>query len=418
MMSEQRVSLFRDSRFRLLWVGQSISMLGSQFSALALPVLAVTVLNATSAQLGYLSAAETACFLLVGLIAGAWVDRWIKRKVMLVADLIRFVALLAIPALWASGHLQMWNLFVVAGIVGLATVFFDVAGQSLIPVLFKGEQIGQVNSATETSHGVTSVGGPSLVGFLLGIFKAPMLILVDAISFAISAVTLAFLKDGEVKAPVEARRPLRIEIAEGLQFVRKQKIIRTILLTTATGNFSGNIMFALFPLFALKLLGLAPATLGFVFSAGAVGGLIGAAVCSRSIKLVGEGRLVVLSSFMYSLAILAIPMTSLLPASAHVPWLIGAEFVNSFFVLTYNITQVSARQRICPPELLGRMNATIRFFIWGVMPIGALIGGWLGGAIGVIPTMWLGATGVVLSTSFIFFSPLRSMLKLPEQATL
>ena len=409
-------SLIRNPHFRWLWVGQAVSVFGDQFSNLALPVLAVTVLGATSQEMGYLSAASTACWLLVGLIAGAWVDRLIKRQVMLVADLVRFLALLSIPVLWMNHQLQMWHLFVVAGIVGLAAVFFGVASQSFIPVLLPKEQIGTGNSALETSGSVAGVAGPSLVGFLLTVLQAPVLVLFDSVSFAFSALSLSLIKDSEVKKPVENRRPLRVEIAEGLAFVKNQPIIRTIAMTTGTGNFFSNMAMALLPLYILKTLMLTPGQFGLMMSAGALGALVGAASAGKLMKWVGEGRLVVVSAVLYGFTTSCIPLSSMLPHGAQLPFLIVAEFFNSILVLAYNITQVSARQRICPPELLGRMNATIRFFIWGVMPLGSLLGGWVAAAIGVLPTMWIGCLGVLASSVFVLTSPLRTMRRLPDAA--
>jgi MFS family permease len=354
--------------------------------------------------------------LLVGLIAGAWVDRLVKRQVMLIADLIRFLALLAIPLLWLNHQLQMWHLFAITGVVGLSAVFFDVASQSFIPVLLPKEQIGSGNSAMETSGSVAGVAGPSLGGALLAFLQAPLLIFFDAISFAFSALSLSFIRDNEVKKPVEERRPLRTEITEGLRFVGRQKIIRTIALTTGTGNFFGNIAFSIVPIYVLRVLGIAPGQFGLMMSAAAIGALVGAASAGKVMKWVGEGRLVVIAAIAYGFTSLAIPTASVLPHEAQLPFLMVTEFFNSVLVLLYNITQVSARQRICPPELLGRMNASIRFFIWGVMPIGALLGGFISTGIGVLPTIWIGCAGVLASAGFVFFSPLRTMRKLPEAA--
>jgi len=409
-------SLLRNPHFRWLWAGKTVSAFGDQFSNLATPVLAVTVLGASTQQMGYLAAAGSASFLLVGLVAGAWVDRLVKRQVMLLADLIRFLALLTIPLLWLNGQLQMWHLFVVTAIVGLAAVFFDVASQSYIPVLLPKEQIGPGNSALETSGSVAGVAGPSLGGLLLAVLKAPLLIFVDALSFGFSALTLALIRDEEIKRPKDSRRPLRTEIAEGLRFVKDQPIIRTIALTTGTGNFFSNLAFAIVPLYVLKTLGFTPGQFGLMMSAAAVGALVGAATATKAMNLIGEGRLVVVAAITYGFTSLCVPVAFFLPEPARLPFLMATEFCNSVLVLLYNITQVSARQRICPPELLGRMNASIRFFIWGVMPIGALLSGWVSAAIGVLPTIFIGCSGVLLSAGFVLFSPLRNMRKLPDAA--
>jgi MFS family permease len=409
-------SIWKDKRFVWLWSGQTISSLGDQFSHLAIPVLAVTVLGASASDMGVLNAFGTASFLLVGLIAGAWVDRLAKKQVMLVADLVRFLALLTIPLLWTSHSLQMWHIFVVVGVVGLASVFFDVAAQSFIPVLLPKDNIGAANGAMETARQVTAVGGPSLVGFLLGFLRAPLLILVDSISFLVSAISLGFLRHQEAMPDKAERQPLVREIAEGLKFVRGQKLIRTIALTTATNNLFGTMIFALMPLYILRTLGITTSQFGIMMSVGAVGGLLGAVLCNRLAKYFGEGPLIVGSAIVAGLAMLLMVSTSLAPQPAQLPLLITSQFLESFVVLTYNITQVTARQRLCPPRLLGRMNATIRFFIWGVMPISSLVAGWIGNVYGVTTAMWIGAIGVLVSSAWVVFSPIRTMRELPSHA--
>lgn len=405
--------LRRNRNFRWLITGETISKAGDQLSGLALPVLAVTVLGATEWQMGLLSAAGSAAFLLFGLIAGAWVDRWMKRRVMIWADLIRFAALMTIPLLWFSGSLEIWHVVVVSFVIGVATVFFDVAYQSFVPVLFPGDQIGQANAALETTAQVTHVGGPSLAGVLLSIFKAPALILIDAISFLFSVGALLRIRDKEEPAPKSERQPLQREIAEGLRFVWNQKLILTIACTTASSNLFSSIGNGLLALFVLRDLGLSPAIWGVVGSIAAIGGLLGAASTGKLIKLMGEGPLIAVSAVVMALAFLPIVLSGYVGSTLAPVLLCIGEFFVSFTVLTYNITQVTARQRLCPPKLLGRMNASIRFFVWGVMPIGALLAGWFGSMWGIQTTMWIAFFGGLASVSFVVFSPLARMRQLP-----
>ena len=406
--------LRKSNNFRWLWAGQSISVIGSQLSGLALPVFAVTLLNVSEDQLGYLGAADNAAFLVFALLAGAWVDRWIKRRVMIIADLVRMAAVAAIPLLYFAGVFQFWQLIVLGAIIGTATVFFDVASQSFIPILFDDEHIGAANSALETSSQVAGIGGPSLVGWLLTILKAPFLLLADAVSFAVSAITLSFVRDEEKPKPVEARRALHLEIAEGMKFVWSQKLIRRISFTTATGNLFNSLAMVLFPIFILRHLELSVATWGIMMSFASVGGLLGAMATNRLMKLIGEGPLIVWSAVVSSAAMFMVVSTAFLDRSV-APYVIAiGEFLISFTVLTYNITQVSARQRLCPKPLLGRMNASIRFMVWGVMPIGSLIGGWIGAGFGVVTAMLVGAIGNSFAALWIVFSPLRTLKTMPS----
>jgi MFS family permease len=414
MMSD---SIFRVSAFRWLWAGQSVSVLGSQISGLALPVLAVTLLGATELQMGFLSAAENAAFLVVGLPAGAWVDRWMKRRVMILADLVRLVAIGIIPLLYFTGQLEVWHLFVTGAIIGVATVFFDVAYQSFIPILMPKDKIQSANAALETTVQVSFIGGPAAVGILLTLVKAPALMVIDSASFLFSAIALRFARVTETVAPKDDRRPLRTEIAEGLRFVISQPVIRMIAITTAGTNFFGAMIWALSPLLFLRDLHMSPAVFGLMFSVGSMGGLLGGLAAPKLAKLLGEGPLITASAVTSSAALLLVPFAATQPIGV-VPYIITtAEFVFSFAVLTYNITQVSARQRICPPHLLGRMNASIRAFIWGVMPLGSLLGGFLGSQIGIVPTLWIGAIGATIAGVAMLFSPIRQLKRLPDEAS-
>ena len=401
--------LMRRTDFRWLWSGQTISVLGSQVAGLAFPVLAVSILKANEAQMGLLNAADTAAFLFFGLIAGAWVDRWRKRKVMIVADAVRLAATALIPLLWYLDVLNIYHLMAVGAVVGIATVFFDVAYQSYVPVLLPSEHIGPANSALETTNQIARIGGPSVVGVLLGIFKAPMLLVVDAISYALSAFSLMMIRDEEKPQPKEERQPLRKDIAEGVAFVWQQKMIRAIAMCTASTNLFSTICMTLLPLLLLRDLELTPAIYGTMMSVASVGGLIGAVSTTPLIKLLGEGPVIAASAVIGGLAFLLVPLAATLPREYAIVLVAAAEFISFFTILTYNITQVTARQRLCPKPLLGRMNASIRFFVWGVMPIGSLIGGWLGSTFGILPTMWIGAVGTLLSAGFVVFNPVSRL---------
>jgi MFS family permease len=408
-------SVRRNPSFLWLWGGQTISVFGEQFTNLAVPVLAVTLLHAVAWQLGILNAAATAAFLIVGLPAGAWVDRWLKRRVMILADVVRFAALAIIPILWFTHLLVIWELIVVVAIVGVASVFFDVGYQSYIPLLVKPEQVGPANSNLEASAQVSRIGGPAIAGALLTAISAPALIIVDSLSYVVSFLSLMRVKDTEVAADPEKRQPLHKEIAEGIRFVAGQPLIRSVAGTTATSNFFSTLGFTLFPIFALRELGIGSLGFGITLSAGAIGGLLGATLTPRVANWIGEGRVIVVSAFVAGLAFLPVPLSALLHGAAAVPLLAAGEFLTGFCVLVYNITQVTLRQRLCPPRLLGRMNASIRCLVWGVMPIAALVAGALGSALGVIPIMWIAFVGGLLAGLWVLFSPLRRLRDLPTE---
>jgi len=414
---DKQNTLLRQPGFLKLWIGQSVSVIGSQISGLAFPVLAVTYLHANEFEMGLLNAADTSAFLVFGLLAGALVDRWVKRKVMLVADLVRMVAVAVIPILWMLGVLNIYHLIVIGAVLSIATVFFDVSYQSYIPILLPKEYIGIGNARLETSSQISGIAGPGIVGALLNIFKAPVILIFDAVSFFISALSLWFIKDREQPKPKEDRKPLKTEIAEGLKFVWNQKLIRAISFTTSTSNLFGTVVGTMFALYLLspENLNLSVTSFGILMSIGSIGGLIGATATPRLIKLVGEGPLVVWSALLSGAVQFLIPLAWYIPREWSLVPLAGQAFFTSFFALTYNITQVTARQRLCPEHLLGRMNASIRFMVWGSMPIGALISGVLGTVFGVFPTIWIGCIFGLFCAGFVFFSPLRTMRQMPDK---
>jgi len=410
-------SLWRDRNFLTMWSGQAFSQFGSQIQELAIPVLAVLILNASEFEVGVLGAAGVAAFLVVGLPAGAWIDRMRKRHVMIWADAVRAVALGLLPLLWWLGQLQMWHLYAVALVVGIATVFFDISYQSIIPSLVRPSQIAEANGKLESTYELANIAGPGIGGWLVGIITAPLAILTTVGTYLISMVALLFTRDHEPARAPEDRAPILHEIWEGLRFVFTEKLLRRIVGTTGTSNFFNTISMTMLPIFILRELGLSPASMGVIFSLGAVGGFVGAIATPHIVRWIGEARSIPISSIGFSVVAVFLPLAAMVPSIAF-PLLVAQGFVASFTVLLYNITQVTFRQRITPPRLLGRMNASVRFVVWGVMPVAALLSGALGTWLGVVPTMWIGAIGQLFSALFVIIGPFWAMRDLPDvQAT-
>ncbi|MDQ7877214.1 MFS transporter [Microbacterium sp. QXD-8] len=405
-------SLWRDRNFLTLWSGQALSQFGAQITELAIPVLAVLMLDATEWEVGVLNAAQVAAFLVVGLPAGAWIDRMRKRHVMIVADGVRAVALGTLPVLALSGALEIWHMIVVALIMGVATVFFDVSNQSIIPSLVRTNQIAEANGKLQSTEQLAGLAGPAFGGWLVGVLAAPLAIFITVGTYLASFVALLFTRDHERLRSPDDHKPLVHEIAEGLRWVFGNPLLRRIVGTTGVANFFGTMSTTLLPIFALRELGLTPQMLGIVFSLSAVGGLLGAIATPRIVKRLGEARAIPISAIAFSISPFFLPAISLVPALAF-PLLVVQFFVMSFTILLYNITQVTFRQRITPPRLLGRMNASIRFVVWGVMPIGALLAGALGTWIGTVPTLWIAASGELLAGLFVVIGPFWGMRELP-----
>ncbi len=404
--------LWQHRDFRQLWAAETVSQIGTQVTQLALPVVAVTYLAASPLQMGYLTALETVAFLVIGLPAGAWVDRWRRKRVLVTADVVRAVTLASLPIAYLTGVLTLGQLFVVAAVTGAATVFFDVAYQSYLPSLVHRDQIVDGNGKLEASRAVAQVAGPGAAGVLLRVVGAPLLIALDAVSFLLSALFIGAIRQPDRVPDRSTRRRLRTEIGEGLSFVVRHPLLRRIVACTGTSNLFSMITTTLLVLFALRELDLSETDLGFVLSAGAVGGLLGAVTAARFARRVGEGRAIPLS------VLVALPFAALTPLAAlgaPVPLLVLSQFGFSWVVVVYNVTQVSFRQRLCPPQLLGRMNASVRFLVFGTMPLGGLLGGALGTWLGVVPTLWIAVGGQALAAAWVTLSPLLGLRDLPDE---
>jgi predicted MFS family arabinose efflux permease len=297
-------------------------------------------------------------------------------------------------------------------VTGTATVFFDVAWQSYLPTLVQPRQVVDGNSKLSASQEVARVAGPGITGVLLRVIGAPLLIAFDAVSYVLSACFIGGIRHEDTVPDRAGRRKLRTEIAEGLSFVVRHPLLRRIVACTGIFNLFSAMTMALLVLFVLRTLGLSESTLGFVFSVGAVGGIVGAATAARFARGVGEGRAIPLSALVSAAAGVCVPLASI---GAPVALLIGGWFVTSWGVVAYNVTQVSFRQRLCPPSLLGRMNASVRFIVYGTMPLGGLLGGGLGDLIGVVPTLWVAAVGGFVACLPVVLSPLMSMGDLPDE---
>ena len=360
-----RGGLWRHPDFLRLWAGQTISQFGSQISALALPIAAIVVLDATAFQVALLGTVEFLPFLLFTLPAGVWVDRLRRRPILVIADLVRAAALLSVPVAYALDALTMWQLYVVGFVVGTGTVFFDVAYQSYLPSLVRRNQLVEGNSKLELSVSAAQLGGPAAAGGLVSLLSAPWAVLTDAVSFLGSALFVLRIRTREevVERPPAAERPgMRAEVWEGMQFVWQDRRLRALTESTVIFNFCTNGAFAVYLVYAVRSLGLSPAAIGIIFSLGNIGWLAGALVAGRVSTKLGVGRALILSGAVAAPALMLVPLA---PQSAPIPFLIAAGVLSSFGLVIWRIAQVSLRQAITPHHMLGRVNAVSRFMMWG-----------------------------------------------------
>ncbi len=404
------LGLLRSHDFRQLFAADTISQIGAQVTLLALPLVAVVTLPATLMEIGVLAALESAPFLLLGLPAGAWVDRVRRRSVMVVADVIRAVALGWVPIAWWLDVLTVEQLFVVGFVAGVGTVFFDVAYQSYLPHLVGREHLVEGNAKLEVVRATTQIGGPTAAGALVHVLTPPFAIAINAVSFVASAVFLGRIRKSEPLPEPVADRHLGREVWEGLRFVLGNRLLRSIAACTGTNVLFWSTGMSMVMVYFARDLAMSPGQIGLFFSIGALGALLGAFVVKPLVRRLGQGPAIWASVAFTSPFALAIPAAR--PGWSL--WVAAALFsLCSIGVVVYNVTQVSFRQGLTPERLLGRMNATMRFLVWGPMPLGGLLGGALGEWVGARNTLWIGFAGASLAFLWVYFSPLRRMRELP-----
>ena len=407
--------LWRRGDFVRLWAAQSISAVGSQVTLLALPLVAALTLEASAFEIGVLAAAETAPFLLVGLFAGVWVDRLRRRPILIATDLGRAALLLAIPLAAWLGLLGMPLLYAVALLTGTLTLFFDVAFLSYLPALVERDELVEGNSKLQASSSTAQVVGPGLAGALVGAVGAPFALLLDAVSFVASAGFLARIRTPEPPPARAAEAHVWREIGEGLGFVRREKVLWALAACSATVNVFAWVFFAVYLLYMTRDLGLGPGAVGLVFATGGVGALIGAIAADPLRRRFGLGPTIVGAQLLFGLTGLVIPLAALFPEIA-LEMVVASEFLQWLTVLVADVNGVSLRQALTPERVRGRVNATMRFLIWGPRPFGSLLGGALGGVIGLAPTLVVGELGMLAAVAWLVMSPLPGMKEMPEAA--
>lgn len=407
-----RGGLWEHRDFLKLWSGQTISEFGSQVSQIAIPTVAVLTLHASAFEVAALTTVEFLPFVLFTLPAGVWVDRLERRAILIAGDLGRAALLVSIPLAYGLGGLHLAQLYIVGFLIGIHTVFFDVAYQAYLPALVEKDVLVEGNSKLQITASGAQIAGPGLAGLMIKIATAPYALLIDATSFVVSGgFTVAIRKREDTVARGVDRRALRHELWEGLRYVVRHRYLFPQALATGTSNFFSNVVYAIYVVYAYRTLGLSPFDVGIAGSAGAVGWLAGSATAPRLRKRLGVNGATILGMTVGAPSALLVPLAP--HGLAAVPFLAAAIAIGGFGVVVYNIQQVSLRQTITPERLQGRMNATMRFLVWGTIPLGSLTGGALAATIGLRPTLFIGAGAGLVAVLPLVLSPLRTLRDFP-----
>lgn len=399
--------------FGRLWGSVAVSLMGTQVSLLALPLTALGALGAPASQVALLAAAGTAPFLLFGLPAGAWVDRWSRRGVLVTTDLLRAMLLASVPLAWLLGALSLVQLYVVAFAVGSLTVLFDVASLSVLPALVPRRQIATANGRLEAARAVAQTSGPGVGGALVQVLTAPVAVVVDAVSYVASAALLRGLPP--VPAPTRSteREALLGQIAGGLAFCLRHRYIRPLALGAAWMNLWVEAFLAVLVTYAVRELGLSAGTIGVVLAGSNLGYLVGSLLVPRLGRSWGVGRSIVLGAALQ----VGFVVATLARLGLPVLWLTLGLAISAGGTAIWNVNAVSLRQATTPSPMLARMNASNRFLIWGTMPLGAALGAWLSSSVGLAGTALVAAIAAPTSALPVLFSRVRDVREMPDDDT-
>ena len=403
--------LWRHRDFLSLWGSETISQFGSQVTFLALPLVAIIVLSESAFKVALLTSVEFLPFILFALPAGVWVDRLRRRPILVLANLGRAVALATVPLAHWLGVLTIWQLYAVGFATGVCTVFFDVAYQSYLPSLVGRHHIVEGNAKLETSRSAAQIAGPGLAGALVAALTAPVAILVDAVSFLVSALLLGRIGQQEEVPLREARGKLHVELLDGIRYVFGHAYQRGMVGAVALSNFFGNVVFSILLVYAVRELELSAATIGVVFALGNVGTLVAALTARRISDRLGVGRTIVGAALLFGPGTLLLAVA---PKELAIPFFVASGFMVGFGVILFNVTAISLIQAITPDRMLGRANASRRFVVWGVIPLGALAGGALASTIGLRETIFVGAIGSLFAVIPLLLSPVRSVGRMSD----
>jgi MFS family permease len=408
------MSLLSVANFRKLWLGQTISLFGDQITYIALPLTAVLVLDANAAEMGYLGAAALLPHLFFSLPAGVWLERVARRRqVMILADIGRAGLLASIPLTYAFDSLTFTQLYIVAFGTGTLAVLFDISYMTLYVAVVERESYIEANSLLHGSRSFSYIAGPSVGGVLVQLLSAPAALLADAASFVSSALFLGRLEAPE--PPLERRTTrARDEVKEGLGFLFRNSVLRPALFGTATLNFFNYAFWALFLLYATDELGIKAGTLGLVLGVGAFGGLTGAIVAGRIGRRIGLGPAFILGMVLFPLPLLLVPA-----AEGSQPVVLAmlfvAEFLSGLGVMILDINASAFMTAITPDRLRSRTTGAFNFVNWGIRPLGSLLGGALGSAVGLRPALWLSSIAALAGVLWLLPSPIPALRDLPEE---
>jgi MFS family permease len=411
----RRGLLRRNANFVHLWGAATVSTFGSLVTRTALPFTAILLLDASPAGISVLRVAELLPGFLFGLVAGAWVDRLPRKPIMIATDLGRALLIVTIPLAAFLGWLGLEHLYVIAALVSILSVFFDVAYQSFLPSLVGNDELVEANSKLSAAMSVAEASAFSSAGWLIQLFTAPIAMLIDGLTFVASAGLVARIGEPERQAepsPADSPRSIASDIMEGLRAVWRQAILRAMVVAGLAQNLAFGLVGTVFLLYVNQDVGFDPGILGMIFAVGGVSSFLGAMIAGRLPRF-GIGAVMVSSLLLAAIGEAFIPLATTASAVG-VLLLVGQQIVADSALTVYDINQVSLRQAIAPAHVLGRINASVRVTEIGAVLLGTVIAGYIGETVGLRETLWVGVGLSLLAAVALALSPVRAVQRIPE----
>jgi len=413
----RRDGLWRNAGFVHLWGAATVSTFGSLVTRTALPFTAILLLDASSSAIGVLRVAELLPGFLLGLVAGAWVDRLRRKPILIATDLGRALLIVTVPVAAFLGWLGLGQLYVIAALVSALSVFFDVAYLSFLPSLVKNEELVEANSKLSAAMSVAEASAFSSAGWLIQLLTAPVAMLIDALTFIASAGLVARIQEPEFQidsSTVGSRPTIASDVVEGLRAVWREPILRGMVVAGLGQNLAFGLVGTVFLLYVNQEVGFDPGILGMIFAVGGVSSLLGAMIAGRLTHF-GTGAVMVGSLLLAAIGEAFVPLATAANAIG-VLFLVGQQIVADSALTVYDINQVSLRQAITPAHILGRVNASVRVSEFGAILLGTVAAGYIGETVGLRETLWLAVALSLLAAVALALSPVLAVRRIPETA--
>jgi predicted MFS family arabinose efflux permease len=407
--------MFRNPDYRKIFTSVGASQIGLQVAYFSISIIAVVVLDLSESQIGVLYAMDQIALVMFGLLVGVWVDRLRDKPIIVASEILRAAVMASVPIAWMLDALTTAHVFAAMFLLGLTSVFFDVAQSSYVPRLIDNKSLASGNSRIQGIRSASDTGGPLAAGPLVALLTAPVAMLVAVASFAISAFSVARIKYREEEPEKPEKPHLGSEIVQGVKFIFRDPTLRSILLVSCWCNLSVGAFQAMLMVFLIREADQSSEVAGFVLAGSGIGGILGAMLVGRISKQFGVGPTAV--------AALALSGPGMAVVAASGPgWGAAVAFVGQIVyvaaIVVFNVNVISYRQAVTPDDMQGRVGATQRVICWAGLAVGSIVGGLAGDLFSARTALLIAAAMLFAGTIPLLWTPLRKLREIPDEDAL